>query len=182
VKGPLVTLPVRRLAAALVLGAALMTSGCGNTEANRAAVVDGRVISETTVQETMTQVNSMEPALFQEAMTPSSALTALIRAPVILDYLAGNGFVASESMAMEISREHGVRDPGDGTIEVIRFASALNAASQSGSFGDAETIELSQALREQDVVVNPRYGDFDSDSAAVQPTIPDWITPYNAAQ
>jgi hypothetical protein len=177
-----VTLPVRRLAAALVLGAALVTAGCGTTEANRAAVVDGRVISETTVQETMAQLNTMEPPLFQEAFTPTYTLTTLLRAPVAIDYLADKGFVASESVARQAAAERGIDDPGPGTLEVIRFATAISDASGQGAFGDAENIELSEALRQQDVEVNPRYGEFDPDSFAVSVTVPSWVTPFNAAQ
>ncbi len=181
-KGPSVTLPVRRLVAALALGAALVTSGCGTTEANRAAVVDGNVIPETEVQEAMTQVNAMEPALFSQPWTPTATLTALVRAPVVLDYLAGKGFVASESKARQTARDRGIKDPGPGTIEIIRFATALTDANQSGRFGDAEGQELSAQLRAQDVVVNPRYGSFDPETADIAVTLPPWVTPYNASK
>lgn len=176
------TLPVRRLAVALVLGVALVTTGCGTTEANRAAVVDGDVITETEVQDAMSQVNAMEPALLQQPLTPSSTVTALVRAPVVLDYLAGKGFVASESMARQTAQERGVTDPADSTIEFIRFVTALTDVNTTGQFGQEESIELSDALRAQDVVVNPRYGEFDAETAAVVVTTPAWIEPYNTAQ
>ena len=45
------TLSVRRSVAALAVGAALVLAGCGGPAGpDRAAVVDGRVISETAVQ------------------------------------------------------------------------------------------------------------------------------------
>jgi hypothetical protein len=182
VKGPLVTLPVRRLAAALALGVALLTAGCGTTEANRAAVVDGRVISETTVQETMTQLNAMQPPLFQQALTPTDTLTTLLRAPIAIDYLDGKGYIASESVARQAAAERGVDDPGEGTLDVIRFATAISEANAEGAFGDTENLELSEALRQQDVEVNPRYGEFDPDTVAVTVTMPSWVTPFNAAQ
>jgi hypothetical protein len=181
VKGPHVTLPVRRLAAVLVLGVALVTAGCGNTEANRAAVVDGRVIHETEVQSAMTQVNSMDPALLQQQLSPSTTLTALIQAPIVLDYLAGKGVVASETVAREEARQRGVADPSAGTLEIVRYARALTDAQNSAVLTQAESIELSQALQQQDVVVNPRYGEFDPGSAAVSVTLPDWVTPYSTA-
>ena len=181
-KGPLVTLPVRRLLVALVLGAALATSGCGTTEANRAAVVDGDVITETEVQEAMSQVNAMDPALLQQALTPSSTLTALVQARVVLDYFAEKGIVASESMAREQASQSGIADPGAGTLEIIRFVTALGAAQQNAALGQAEQIELSEALRQQDIVVNPRYGEFDPETAAVSLTTPAWIEPYQPAQ
>ena len=56
------------------------------------------------------------------------------------------------------------------------------AAQQDASLGQDEQIELSEALRQRDVVVNPRYGEFDADSAAVSATTPAWIEPYTTAQ
>ena len=94
-KGQLVTLPVRRLVAVLALGAALVTAGCGTTRAGPAAVVDGSVISQSDVTSAMQQVNSMDPVLLQSELTPSGTLTALIQAPVILDFLAERGLVVS---------------------------------------------------------------------------------------
>jgi hypothetical protein len=182
VKGPLVTLPVRRLAVALVLGAALVTAGCGTTEANRAAVVDGAVITETEVQDAMVQVNAMDPALVEQPLTPSATVTLLVRAPVVLDYLAGKGVVASESAARQEARDRGVPDPAPSTIEIIRYANVLTEAGRSGQFGQTESIELSEALRAQDIVVNPRYGEFDPETAAVTLTTPAWIEPYNSAR
>jgi hypothetical protein len=182
VKGPLVTLPVRRLAVALVLGAALVTSGCGTAEANRAAVVDGRVITETEVQDAMSQVNAMQPALLQQPLTPSSTVTALIRSPLVLDYLGDKGVVASESMARQVAGDHGVPDPADSTVELIRFVTALTDANANGQFGQTESLELSEALQSLDVVVNPRYGEYDPETAAVVLATPGWIEPYTAAQ
>jgi hypothetical protein len=177
-----VTLPVRRAAAALALGVALVTAGCGNTQANRAAVVDGTVIQETTVQHAMSEINGMQPALLSQPLTPSTTLTALIQAPVILDYLAGKDIVSSESMARQEASQRGVRDPSSGTLEIIRLATALQTAQDSGSLGQAEAVELSDTLRKQKITVNPRYGTFDPETATVSVTMPGWITPYNAAQ
>lgn len=176
------THPVRRVTAALVLGVALVTAGCGGTQANRAAVVDGTVIPETRVQDAMTQVNGMKPALLQQSLTPSSTLTALIQAPVILDFLATRGIVASESAARQEASTRGVSDPAEGTLEIIRLATALGQAQQSGALGQAEAVELSDTLRKQHIVVNPRYGQFDPETASVSVTLPKWITPYNAGK
>ena len=44
------TLTVRRVVAVSALAGALVTAGCGSLETDRAATVDGRVISETEVQ------------------------------------------------------------------------------------------------------------------------------------
>src|SRR5690349_12758418 len=82
-KGQLVTLSVRRPAAALAVGAALLLAGCGAlgpAGPDRAAVVDGQVISEGSLQSGMAEVNAMNPQLLQAKLTPSGTLTALIQA------------------------------------------------------------------------------------------------------
>ena len=115
------TLSVRRSVAALAVGAALVLAGCGSARADRAAVVDGAVIPEATLQTAMTQVNRMQPALLQQALTPSGTLTALVQAPVVLDYLSDKGVVVSESMATQEARDRGISDPGEGTLSVVRL-------------------------------------------------------------
>ena len=89
------TLSVRRSIAALAVGAALVGSGCAINRAETAAVVDGNVITERDLQVAIAQVNSMDPALLQEPLTPTGALTALVQAPVILDHLEDTGIAAS---------------------------------------------------------------------------------------
>jgi len=168
--------------AALALGAALVTAGCGDTQANRAAVVDGTVIPETEVQATMAEVNGMDPALLKDKLTPSSALTALIQGPVILDYLASKGVVVSETVAREDAKQRGIEDPSDGTLEVIRLANSLSTAQQNGALGQGEAVELTQKLTSLKVSVNPRYGTFDREQAVVGVTTPSWVTPYDAAK
>ena len=94
------TLSVRRAVAALAVGAALVLAGCGGPAGpDRAAVVDGQVISETSLQSAMAQVNSMEPALLQAKLTPTGTLTALVQAPVVLNYLDDLGVKVSDSVA-----------------------------------------------------------------------------------
>ncbi len=95
-KGPLVTTPVRRVAAALALGAALVTAGCGTTEAGRAATVDGRVITENEVQVAQAQINKTFPGA---NLTGDQVLGRLIGAPVYLDEIAQQGAPVSESLA-----------------------------------------------------------------------------------
>ena len=172
-KGQLVTLPVRRAAAALALTAALVTAGCGTAEAGRAAVVDGRVIAESEVRSTMEQVNAM--GVLQQPLTSATALTALVRSAPALTFFEENGVVASRSVAVQAARDAGVADPGEGTIEVLRFFNALNTAAQSQKFTADDEQELVARIAAQDVTVNPRYGDFDPTAAAVSPVTPPWI-------
>lgn len=176
------THPVRRAAAALALAAALVTTGCGATEADRAAVVDGTVITETEVQAVMSEVNGMEPALLQEKLTPSSALTTIVRARPAIAFFAEKGVVASDTVAEQEARSRGVENPSDATLEVIRFVHALRQAAAGQRFTAEDETELITRIQEQHVEVNPRYGAFDPDSAAVAATLPEWVTLYDAPQ
>ena len=115
-----------------------MTAGCGASTADRAAVVDGTVIRETDLQAAMSEINGMDPALLQEQLTPSGTLTALVQAPVVLDYLAGKGVVVSDSVASREAADRGVAEPSEGTLQVIRLASAISTAQQSGQLTDAD--------------------------------------------
>ncbi|WP_249138688.1 hypothetical protein [Phycicoccus avicenniae] len=167
------TLPVRRTAAALTLAAALVTAGCGSLETDRAATVDGRVITETEVQTVIEEVNAM--GVLQQPFDPTSALTALVRADPALAFFEENGIVASESVAERDARQAGVREPSDATVRVLRFFNALNTAAQSQQFTPEDEQALVARINEQDIEVNPRFGDFDSDVAAVAPMTPEWI-------
>ena len=176
------TSTVRRSVAALALGAALATAGCGATTADRAAVVDGTVIRETDLQTAMSEINGMDPALLQEQLTPSGTLTALVQAPVVLDYLEGKGVVVSDSVASREAAARGVDEPSEGTLQVIKLASAISAAQQSGQITEADGQALSEQLRSQDVEINPRYGEFNPDTASVQLGQPSWVEAFDSGQ
>ena len=95
------TLSVRRSVAALAVGAALVLAGCGGPAGpDRAAVVDGQVISETSLQTAMAEVNAMEPALLQAAADPDAAPSPRwSRRPWCSTYLDGKGVKVSDSVA-----------------------------------------------------------------------------------
>lgn len=176
-------LSVRRSLAVLAAGAALVTAGCGSGESgpNRAAVVDGTVISQTELMTAMREVNAMEPALVQQALTPSGTLTALVQAPIVLDFLAGKGVVVSDSVATRDAQGRGVQSPSDSTLEIVKLAAAISSAQQSGQITEADGVTLSQQLAAQEVVVNPRYGTFDPQTASVALGSPEWIRSADAA-
>lgn len=168
---------VRRVVAGLALAGALVTAGCGSLETDRAATVDGRVISETEVQSVMTQFNGMkQPRL--DPLTPASTLSLLVQARPALEYFGEHGVVASESVAQQEAGNRGVRNPSDATLEALRFLDALQQASDSGAFSQADQQELIQRIADQKVKVNPRYGTFDPTNISVTASQPDWITPY----
>jgi len=179
-----VKLSARRSLAVLVAGAALATAGCGTSASgpDRAAVVDGTVISQTDLRSAMKQVNAMDPALLNSELTPSGTLTALIQAPVVIDFLAKKGVVVSDSVATHDAQSRGVKDPDDPTLEVVRLATAIRAAQDSGKITQEDGLALSKQLSEQKVVVNPRYGTFDPQTASVSLTSPEWIRPATAAK
>ena len=176
------TSSVRRSVAALVLGAALATAGCGATTADRAAVVDGSVISETELQSAMREVNGMEPALLQQPLTPSGTLTALVQAPVVLAVLADKGVAVSDSVARQAAAQRGLAEPSEATLQIVRLATAIGTAQEQGVVTEAEANEVNKRLAELDVEVNPRYGTYDATNASVTLTQPAWITPADAQQ
>ncbi len=176
------TLSVRRSVAALALGVALATAGCGVTSADRAATVDGTVISESDLQSTMREVNAMEPALLQNPLSPSGTLTALVQAPVVLDVLADKGVAVSDSVARRTASERGLTDPSEGALKIVRLATAIGSAQQGGQITEADAATLQERLGALDVTVNPRYGTFDPQTASVQLTQPGWITSTDAPQ
>jgi len=101
---------------------------------------------------------------------------------VVLDYLAGKGVVVSDSVARQQAADRGVDDPSEGTLEIIRLASAITTAQQGGTIADADAVALTEQLQALDVDVNPRYGSYDPNTASVQLTTPEWITTADAAQ
>jgi hypothetical protein len=169
--------------AALAVGAALVLAGCGGPAGpDRAAVVDGRVITETAVQSAMSEVNSMNPALLQDKLTPTGTLTALVQAPEVLSYLSDLGVKVSESVALANAQKRGVSDPSDSTLEILKFAAAIGQAQDEGKLTDTDAQALTQKLQGLSIDVNPRYGTFNPQTAAVELTTPAWVTPQNAAQ
>lgn len=169
------TLSVRRSIAALAVGAALVSAGCSVNRAETAAVVDGNVITERALQVAITEINSMDPALLQEPLTPTGGLTALVQAPVILDYLDGKGIVVSESIATREANERGVARPSEATLDIVRLATSITAAQQSGQVTEADGAAITELMQALDVEVNPRYGTFSPQTASIQLTAPDWV-------
>ena len=177
------TLSVRRGAAALAVGAALVLTGCGGPAGpDRAAVVDGQVITETSLQSAMSEVNAMNPALLQAKLTPTGTLTALVQAPVVLTYLDGLGVRVSDSVAKLDAQKRGIADPSDSTLEIIKFASAISTAQGDGKLTDDDAQKLTNQLKSLNIDVNPRYGTFNPQTASIELTTPRWVTPLNAAQ
>jgi hypothetical protein len=168
--------------AALAVGAALVLAGCGGPAGpDRAAVVDGRVISETAVQSAMSEINSMNPALLQDKLTPTGTLTALVQAPVVLSYLSDLGVKVSDSVATADAQKRGVSNPSESTLEILKFASAIGLAQNEGKLTETDAQALTQKLQGLSIDVNPRYGTFNPQTAAIELTQPAWVKPLPAA-
>ena len=177
------TSSVRRSVSALAVGAALVAAGCsGPAGPDRAAVVDGHVISETSMQAGMAEVNAMDPQLLQAALTPTGTVTALVQAPVVLTYLDGLGVRVSDSVARKAAAQRGIADPSDSTLEIIKLAMAISSAQTDGKLTAEDQASLVEQLKSLKVDVNPRYGSYDPNTASVQLTTPGWVTLQNAAQ
>ena len=177
------TSSVRRSVSALAVGAALVAAGCsGPAGPDRAAVVDGHVITETSMQSGMAEVNAMEPKLLQGALTPTATVTALVQAPVVLSYLDSKGVRVSDSVARKAAAQRGIADPSDSTLEIIKLATAISSAQADGKFTADDQAVLVEQLKALKVDVNPRYGSYDPNTASVQLTTPSWVTPQTAAQ
>ncbi|MGG5259510.1 hypothetical protein [Phycicoccus avicenniae] len=163
------TLPVRRVAAALALGAALVTAGCGTTEAGRAATVDGRVITQDQVATAQAEINKAFP---NANLSSSAVLARLINAPYQLDFVAQQGSPQSESVAR--ANFPAGTDPSPEAVEVLRGELAIAYLQQAG-------VSIPMAVFEKlKVEVNPRYGTYDPSTASLTPTTPSWIKPAGA--
>jgi hypothetical protein len=150
---------------AAVLAAGTL-AGCGAQHtADTAAIVDGRRITQTEVNEAAEQINAAFAP--QDPFTPADAVSLLIRAPFIIDYAAKQGNPVSESAARAAIPT--VPEPADSTLQILR----AEAATQS--LDDAAKIALTETFGKLDVTVNPRYGTYDPQQALVQLTTPDWI-------
>ena len=175
-------LSVRRSLAVLAAGAALVTAGCGSSASgpDRAAVVDGTVVSQTELRETQAELNSLEPNPFGQQLTPQATLMYLVQAPTLIDVLAEKGAMVSDSVATRFAQDRGVRDPGDGTVQVIRSLAAQSTAQNGGQWAGEDQVAFNETLAAQTIVVNPRYGTFDPQSGLVSMASPAWIRPVDA--
>ena len=175
-KGLLVTLQARRVVAASVLAGALATAGCGSLETDRAATVDGRVITESQVQTAQSQINETFP---DANLTAADVLSRLVQAPVVLALAAEQGAPLSESVAEATytgQPGYSGEEPATETLDLLRAELALQQLRSTGAQVPVE------AFADLDVDVNPRYGQFDPQTASVTAVTPAWIEPFAPAQ
>lgn len=173
---------VRRSMAVLALGAALATTGCGVTSADRAATVDGTVITETEVQQATRELNALQPALFEKALSTGETLSLLVQARSLNEMLVRKSAVSSDSVARAETARRGLKEPGSGALEIVRLYTAIQAAGEAGKLTNEDFGVALAETGKRDVTVNPRYGTFDPTTSTIQLVQPSWITSTDAPQ
>lgn len=158
----------RRLIAAAIAAAALALTGCGR--ADTAAVVDGQVITESGVLAASEQVAEYAT----QPLPPADIVNRLVVLPAVLDVLGERGVTISDAAAR--SAVSGITDPAPYLLDLARLDLAIGQMTQE------DMQNAIGRLQEADVEINPRYGTFDPQQAAVVATDPDWIVGSADAQ
>ena len=153
--------------AALVLGAAVLLSGCGDQQPGAAAVVDGRVISDADAQQVAAQISTV-PGV-QQKVTPADTLVSLILAPYVIDQAEKDGKGISESQARAAVKE--IKNPSPATIDFVRTSMA------AGGLSDRARAAVLAEVAKAKITVNPRYGTLDRKKLQLTPPAPNWLTP-----
>jgi hypothetical protein len=157
--------------AALVLGAAVLLSGCGAQRPGAAAIVNGRVITDADAQQVAEQISTV-PGV-QQKLTPGDTLVSLILAPFVIDQAEKDGKGVSEDQARTAVKE--IANPSPATLEFVRTSLAANALSEQ-----ARTAVLSEVSKAK-ISVNPRYGTLDRKQLTLKPPAPNWMKPAPAS-
>lgn len=164
---------VRLLAVPLALVLAL--AGCAG-QPGAAAIVDGEVISDAYLAETVADLSTFSDA------PPASVLQALIVAPFWIEAAAEAGYGASddeaEALLVDLAESNGVSpdtvDAGPGLLSIARVTAAQDKANASGE-GTAVAAVVNERVNGAEIVVNPRYGEWVLDQG-VQTVPRPWLT------
>lgn len=150
-----------RLLAAVTAAAALALTGCGR--ADTAAVVDGHVITESGVLAAAEQVTEYA----SQPMATGDVVNRLVVLPGVLEVLEERGVTISDAAAR--SAVGSIDRPTPYLIDLARLDLAIGQLTQE------DMAEVTSRLQDADVEINPRYGTFVPEQAAVVATSPDWI-------
>jgi parvulin-like peptidyl-prolyl isomerase len=151
-------------AAGLVVAVALL-SGCAS--ADRAAVVNGHVVTESEAQRSAREIN--EAFELQQPLGTRDVVGSLITAPLINKVAGEAGKAESDASAREAMP--GVQDPSPATLELVKANFALQKLT------DEEKGRIVEELRRADITVNPRYGRFNPQTVGFEASAPNWIQP-----
>ncbi len=162
----------------VVIGA---LAGCGGISADEAAVIDGESIGESELQETTAQLNSISV----EAASPSMVLGELTRTPFLDEVMVGTPAALTDQQVSELLRENGLDSPSELTVDVARTRQYLTILQDPEVLADpemSEALNTLQTIGPADIEaivdeINPRYGEFDPETASVVPGAPEWIAP-----
>jgi len=150
---------------ALVLGAALLLSGCGAQRPDAAAIVNNTVITDHDVQTVSGEVNQIDES--GQKLSSSNALLSLILAPYVLAEAKRAGKTVSVAQARQVIAK--VKDPSPSTITFVQMQLAVQQLDDA-----SKTIIVGQ-LGKAKITINPRYGTFDATRIVMNPTTPNWI-------
>ncbi len=166
---------IRVAAAAAVL--ALGLTGCAG-QRGAAAIVDGDVISEAYLADTVADIAPFSGA------GPTSVLQALVVGPIWIDVASEAGFGASEQEARDLleqlAADTGVDatdlDPGPGLLTIAQVTAVQDKAN-SGGEAPYLNMKVQQRVAAADIAVSPRYGEWLTDeSRGIDPIAWPWLT------
>lgn len=164
----------RRLAAiSLFVAGALMTTACAG-EVGAAAVVDGKRIEVSTVQDALQDLDEIT-----DGLTQTDILGLLIVEPIWVGLGAerGVGFTDQEveTMLGSVVAEAGLenREFSQGAIDVLRTDLVISSL-LNGPDGQEVVSEIQERVEAADIESNPRFGEFTADRG-LNPVARTWI-------
>jgi hypothetical protein len=176
------TISVRRLpglllSGALVAGLALSLTACGHRPGS-AAVVNGRRISVTELQEATASLRATDPTNFGKVPI-RTVLAILIVAPYAQRAASDAGSGVSDDVARQAVASQAQQN-GSTNVHLEKLnAGALDALRTEVAFNDLTTTEEQQAFIKTvaglHVQVSPRYGTFDKQNLTVIAGAPNWL-------
>lgn len=159
----------------LVAGLAACTGQPG-----AAAVVDGRAIPVSDVQDAATEL-----APFFQGVTPSAMVAVLVQEPVLRHFLESQNAGVSDDQAdaaltQLVAQAKGDKDQqfSDASREVVRYTLEYTALKDLSSTVDITP--FTDAITDLDLQVSPRFGSVDDGNAITDTTYP-WIVPATDA-
>lgn len=151
-----------------VAAAVGLLTGCSSPP-GAAAVVDGRVISESYLDDSHTELSGI-------GVDRSTLLSLLIAAPYFIDAAEANGVGVSEAEARTLI-EDGLDDGHEvsaGTVEFIRFRMAIENIASLPDGGEILD-DVDRQVLALPMSINPRYGDIDRQTGRIAITPLPWI-------
>ncbi len=169
------TTRVRVLTALGAVGLAAGLAACSG-QPGAAAVVDGRAIPVSDVQDATTELSP-----FFQGVTPTAMLAVLVQEPVLRDFLESEDAGVSPDQAdaalsqlVEQSGGEAGTEFSDASRAVVRYTLEYSALQDLGTSADID--KFTQAMADLDLEVSPRYGSLDDGNVIAETTYP-WIVP-----